>query len=631
MAEIEISAELEPAEGESVAEQRRSLPDEPGVYTFRDRDGDVLYVGKARSIRKRVGGHFSGKTRTRAMTDQVAAIEFLVTETEAEALLAEQQFIKRHRPRFNIRLRDDKSYPYIGISLDEEFPRVYFTRERHRSSRVYFGPYSNAKRTRETLELLGKLFQYRTCDGPEPGRRSGVPCLDYYIKRCQAPCVGYIDREEYRRNIDAITGFLSGRYRDVERDLERKMEEAASAEEFERAAVYRDRLEAVRALMQRRSVAGDSLENADVIAVAAQDETANAQVFQVRDGILAERQSFYMANAGERDEGEVLEEFIAQYYSAAPAIPRLIVAGEPLRPRAALLAEALATRRGGAVEVRVAERGDLRRLRELAERNARLALAQDRLRRERRRQQRVDTVSALQEALRMESLPIRIEGFDISNIGGEHTVASMVVFEAGAPKKSDYRRFKIRGDRSGGPDDYRSIEEVLGRRLARLSEQADRSPHDAERDESFASLPDLIVIDGGKGQLNAGMRAVGSLAERGVTVISLAKRLEEVYVPGRSVPLEIESDSPASRLLQRVRDEAHRFAIDFHRARRDRAMTHSLLDELRGVGPVRKRALLSHFGSPDRVVGATREEIAAVPGIPSKLARDIHHQLHQAG
>ena len=359
---------------------------------FRDREGEVLYVGKARSIRKRVGGHFSGKTRTRAMTEQVGAIEFLVTETEAEALLAEQQFIKRHRPRFNIRLRDDKSYPYIGISLDEEFPRVYFTRERHRSSRVYFGPYSNAKRTRETLELLGKLFQYRTCDGPEPGRRSGVPCLDYYIKRCQAPCVGYIDREEYRRNIDAIAGFLSGRYRDVERDLERKMEEAAAAEEFERAAVYRDRLEAVRSLMQRRSVAGDSLENADVIAVAAEDETANAQVFQVRDGILAERQSFYMANAGERDEGEVLEEFIAQYYSAAPAIPRLIVAGEALRRARRVLAEALATRRGGAVEVRVAERGDLRRLRELAERNARLALAQDRLRRERRRQQRVDTV-----------------------------------------------------------------------------------------------------------------------------------------------------------------------------------------------------------------------------------------------
>jgi excinuclease ABC subunit C len=631
VAEIEISGQLEPAEGRSVAEQRRSLPDEPGVYLFRDREGDVLYVGKARSIRKRVAGHFSGKTRTRAMTEQVAQVEFFVTETEADALLAEQQFIKRHRPRFNIRLRDDKSYPYIGISLDEEFPRVYFTRERHRSARLYFGPYSNAKRTRETLELLGKLFQYRTCDGPEPGRRSGVPCLDYYIKRCQAPCVGYIDREEYRRNIDAIAGFLSGRYRDVERDLRRKMDEAAAAEEFERAAVYRDRLDAISSLMQRRSVAGESLENADVIAVAAEDETANAQVFQVRDGILAERQSFYMANAGERDEGEVLEEFIAQYYSAAPAIPRLIVAGEPLRERARLLSEALATRRGGAVEVRVAERGDLRRLRELAERNARLALAQDRLRRERRRQQRVDAVAALQDALRLERLPIRIEGFDISNIGGEHTVASMVVFEGGAPKKSDYRRFRVRGDRSGGPDDFASIEEVLSRRLAQLSEQGDRSPHDAERDESFASLPDLIVIDGGKGQLSAGMKAVGTLVERGVTVISLAKRLEEVYVPGRSAPLEIEPDSPASRLLQRVRDEAHRFAIDFHRSRRDKAMTHSLLDELRGVGPVRKRALLSHFGSPERVVGATREEIEAVPGIPGKLARDIHRQLNKAG
>ena len=368
-----------------------------------------------------------------------------------------------------------------------------------------------------------------------------------------------------------------------------------------------------------------------MIAVAAEDETANAQVFQVRDGILAERQSFYMANAGERDEGEVLEEFIAQYYSAAPAIPRLIVAGEALRERARLLSEALATRRGGTVEVRVAERGDLRRLRELAERNARLALAQDRLRRERRRQQRVDAVAALQEALRLETLPIRIEGFDISNIGGEHTVASMVVFEGGAPKKSDYRRFRVRGDRSKGADDFASMEEVLARRFAQLTEQADRSPHDAERDESFASLPDLIVIDGGKGQLSAGMKALGNLVGRGVTVISLAKRLEEIYVPGRSAPLEIEPDSAASRLLQRVRDEAHRFAIDFHRARRDRAMTHSLLDELRGVGPVRKRALLNHFGSPDRVVGATREEIEAVPGIPGKLAGEIHRQLHRSG
>ena len=589
-------------------------------------------MGKAVSIRKRVASHFSGPHRGGLpFLGQVASIDFLVTETEAEALLAEQQFIKRHRPRFNIRLRDDKSYPYIGVSLDEEFPRVYFTRERHRSGRVYFGPFSSARRVRETLDLLGKLFQYRTCEGPEPGRRSGVPCLDYYIKRCQAPCVGYIDREEYRRNIEAIVDFLSGRYRDVERDLERKMAEAAGEEEYERAAAYRDRLEAVRSLMQRRSVAGESLESADLIAVAVEGNGANAQVFQVRDGILAERHGFYLANEGERGEAEVTEEFVAQYYSAVPAVPRLVVLGSALRDRTRLLIEALSARRGGPVEVRVAERGDKRRLRELAERNARLALAQDKLRSERRRQQRVDALAALQEALELTSLPVRIEGFDISNLGPEHTVASMVVFEGGAPKKADYRRFKIRGDRADGPDDFSSVEEVLGRRAARLIEQGDRSPHDAERDESFAALPDLIVIDGGKGQLSAGMRALEPLAERGTAVIGLAKRLEEVFVPGRSSRLAISEDSEALRLLKRVRDEAHRFAIDFHRQRRDHAMTRSLLDELPGVGPVRKRALLSHFGSPERLVGASREELEAVPGIPGKLARQIHRQLHKAG
>ena len=648
---------------QSLDEQRKQLPDSPGVYMFKDADGGVLYVGKATSIRKRVTSHFSGPHRGGFdFIGRVGSIDFLVTETEAEALLAEQQFIKRHRPKFNIRLRDDKSYPYIGVSLDEEFPRVYFTRERHRSGRVYFGPFSSARRVRETLDLLGKLFQYRTCEGPEPGRRSGVPCLDYYIKRCQAPCVGYIDREEYRRNIEAIVDFLSGRYRDVERDLERKMTEASDAEEFERAATYRDRLEAVRSLMQRRSVAGESLETADLIAVAVEGTGANAQVFQVRDGVLAERQGFYLANEGERGETEVTEEFIAQYYSAVPTVPRLVVVGQALSDRVELLEEALSTRRGGPVEVRVAERGDKRRLRELAERNARLALAQDKLRQERRRQQRVDALAALQDALELDSLPVRIEGFDISNLGPDHTVASMVVFEAGAPKKSDYRRFKVRGDRRGGdpaapasgqsrmtgrtsgsleaeeeagaysgPDDFASVEEVLGRRASRFLEQADLSPHDAERDEGFAALPDLIVIDGGKGQLSAGMRALAPLAERGVAVVGLAKRIEEVFVPGRSAPLPIEDDSEALRLLQRVRDEAHRFAIEFHRQRRDQSMTRSLLDELPGVGPVRKRALLTHFGSPERLVGASREELEAVPGIPGKLARDIHRQLHKTG
>jgi excinuclease ABC subunit C len=383
--------------------------------------------------------------------------------------------------------------------------------------------------------------------------------------------------------------------------------------------------------MERRSVAGEALENADLIAVAVEGNGANAQVFQVRDGVLAERHGFYLANEGERGEAEVTEEFVAQYYSAVPVVPRLVVVGPALGDRSGLLGEALSAKRGGPVEVRVAERGDKRRLRELAERNARLALAQDKLRQERRRSQRVDALAALQDALGLESLPVRIEGFDISNLGPDHTVASMVVFEGGAPKKAHYRRFRVRGDRVSGPDDFASVGEVLGRRTARLLEQADLSPHDSERDEGFAALPDLIVIDGGKGQLAAGMRAVEPLTERGTAVIGLAKRLEEVFAPGRSAPLPIPPDSEALRLLRRVRDEAHRFAVDFHRHRRDQAMTHSLLDELPGVGPVRKRALLSHFGSPERLVGASREELEAVPGIPGKLARQIHRQLHKAG
>ncbi|MFN8162870.1 MAG: excinuclease ABC subunit UvrC [Solirubrobacterales bacterium] len=629
-----VEANEQSSRAERIAEQRRTLPDSPGVYLFHGADGELLYVGKARSIRKRVGSHFSGgETR---LTSRVDRIDTLVTATEAEALLAEQSFIKRHRPRFNIRLRDDKSYPYVAVSLDEDYPRVYFTREKHRSGRAYFGPFSSAKRVRETLDLLGKLFQFRTCEGTEPGRRSGSPCLDYYIKRCGAPCAGHVSREEYRRNIDAIVDFLSGRYRQVEDEEQGKMEEAAAAQEFERAALHRDRLKAIRSLFERQRVAGGSVGTADLIGVAVEGTDANAQVFQVRDGILAERQSFYLENEAEREPAEVAEEFIGQYYSASPAMPPMIVVGPYLRERAEVLSQALSERRGSPVEVRAAERGDKRRLRELAERNARLALDQDRLRREHRRARRVESLTALHEALEMEELPVRIEGFDISNIGGEHTVASMVVFEGGAPKKSDYRRFKVRGDArdrsngsNGGPDDFASMEEVLSRRLNRYLEQADLSPHDGKRDESFASLPSLILIDGGKGQLAAGMRALRPFAERGVTVVSLAKKLEEVHVPGRSAPLDLASDSEASKLLQRVRDEAHRFAIEHHRGRRDRAMTGSVLDELKGVGPARKRALLQHFGSPERFLAATREELEAVPGLPGKVGREIHEQLNR--
>jgi excinuclease ABC subunit C len=626
---------------ESLRVQRRQLPDSPGVYMFRDEDGGLLYVGKALSIRKRVGSHFSKKDgrNAREMIPRIATIESLVCESEAEALITEQNFIRQHRPRFNVMLRDDKSYPYIGISLDEEYPRVYFTRERPKPKRVYFGPFSSPRKVRSTLDLLGKLFQYRTCDGSAPGRQSGSPCLDYFIKRCGAPCVDYISKEEYRANIDRVVEFLSGRYTEVSSNIEEEMQAASDAQNFERAAVMRDRLDAISVLMERQRVAGASLPNADVVAVAVDGSDANAQVFQVRDGILAERQSFYLSSGEASEAGEIAEEFLLQYYAATPAIPSLLVVGPELRGRTEVLTEALAVDRDQQIEVRVAERGDLRKLREMAERNAKLALGQEMLRKQQKHRQRAEALSELQEALGMNRLPMRIEGFDISNLGETHTVASMVVFESGVPKKSDYRKFSVRFDEDGEGsngsagriDDFAAMREVVGRRIGRRNATEDEPEKEQKVDESFSAIPDLIVIDGGKGQLSAAMAALGDLvADEGVTVIGLAKRLEEVFVPGRGAPIMLEPGSDGLRLLQRVRDEAHRFALGYHRSKRDKAMTASALDGVKGVGPARKKALVSHFGSPEAVMGASREELEAVPGVPGKLAREIHRQLHRA-
>jgi excinuclease ABC subunit C len=626
----------------TLAAQRRALPDQPGVYLFRDDRHRVIYVGKAVSIRKRVASHFSkaqvGGRGTNSpghaeMVASVAHVECVVVASEAEALLTEQGFIKQYRPRFNIRLRDDKSYPFIAISLDEPYPRVYFTRERHRPGRAYFGPYSNAKRVRATLEVLAKVFMFRSCTGPEPGRRSGSPCLDYYIKRCTAPCVDYISREDYRANIERVMDFLSGRFVAIERDLEARMRAAAAAEEFEQATLERNRLSAVRSLLERRRVTGASTGTFDAVAVAIAGREANAQVFQIRDGVLTDRQSFYLANETERGRADVAEEFMLQYYAGHLSIPALIVVQRELSDDAQVqpLADALATRRDGPVEIRPAERGEKHRMLELAQRNALLALDTERLRAERRRQTRVDALDGLQQALGLDAPPIRIECYDISHLGGTHSVASMVVFEGGAPAKSGYRRFRIRSLPSGVSDDYAAMAEVLRRRHAQWETQADISPHDAAYDASFAALPNLVVIDGGPGQLAAGLGPLRGWRERGVTIVALAKRIEEVFMPGRPAPLVLDHSTPELQLLQRVRDEAHRFAITHHRGRRDRAMTTSLLDDLPGIGPTRKQALLTHFGSPEAVAAATSEELQAVPGLPAKVARELYGHLHRAG
>jgi excinuclease ABC subunit C len=638
----------DPGRVERLKVQRRALPDGPGVYLFRDRNGTVIYVGKAISIRKRVANHFANSVTRGAveMVDVIDDIEFVLVSSETEALLVENGFIKQYQPQFNIRLRDDKSYPYICVTLSEDYPRVYATREKHRPGYRYFGPYSNAKRVRNTLDLLGRLFQYRTCRGIEPGRRSGSPCLDYHIERCTAPCVDFVSKAEYRDSIDGVMAFLAGRYREIEGAIETRMKEAAEEQDYERAARERDRLQSVRSLLERQRVTGDSIGSLDAIAVTVDGDDANAQVFQVRDGSLVDRQSFYLSGvAGEATAGaardgeegvsedaviaEVLEQFLLRYYAGAVVPPAVLVPDAVTQHEA--LSNALGEIRGKRVDVATPQRGDRRRILDMAMRNAELALGQERLKAERSREQRAGALNDLQAVLKLDRLPMRVECYDISHLMGSETVASMVVLEGGMPAKDQYRRFVIRDLDEGTPDDFRSMNEVLRRRMAQWTRQQEKGMNEPNRDASFAALPDLIVIDGGKGQLSAGIGALEGFVERGVTVVSLAKRIEEVFLPGKSQPVILGHETPGLQMLQRARDEAHRFAITHHRGRRDKKLTASVLDDLPGVGPARRKALIQHFGSPEGVVNASRDELEATPGLPGKLAREIYGQLHRGG
>jgi excinuclease ABC subunit C len=614
---------------ERVNEQLRGLPAKPGVYLFRNERGDVLYVGKAKSLRPRVRSYFqagSSDTRPgiRQMVGRVDEVETIVTRTEVEALHLEQNLVKRHRPPFNVRLRDDKSFPYIAVTVEDDYPRVMFTRERHRRGVVYFGPYANAKKVRETLDVLNRVFRYRPCEGPQPGRHSGIPCLDYHIERCFAPCVGYISREDYGEIIDGVIEFLSGDDRPIRRRLEEQMKDAAAEERFEDAARYRNRLRAVERLSERQAVERRSIGTIDVVGVAVSSERAAVQLFPLRGGRMIDRYSFHLENAAGEELGEVLEQFCLEYYGSAPSIPPQI-----LVPRGSgdvsALEEFLSERRGSRVEVRAPERGEKRRLQELAQQNAELALQSETFVSETRRLRRVEALEELRETLNLESLPVRIECFDISNIQGQEIVGSMVVFEDAVAKKGHYRKFAVRG--LDGQDDFAAMREVISRRFARLS----ADPGSAEWNESFAATPNLVVIDGGKGQLSAALAAMQELDLPRVAVIALAKRIEEVFLPGRSDPVLLPEHSAGLQLLQRIRDEAHRFAVTYHRTRRDSAARESMFDQLEGVGPARRRALLRHFGSAERVLAATQEELEGVPGVPAKTARSIYAQLHKAG
>ncbi len=613
---------------ERVKGQLTTLPAKPGVYLFRDAKGDVLYVGKAKSLRPRVRSYFQkgqdGRAQIALLPSRVANIEVIVTGSEVEALHLEQNLVKRHRPPFNVRLRDDKSFPYIAVTVEDEYPRVMFTRERHRRGVWYFGPYANAKKVRETLDVLNRVFPYRPCEGPKPGRHSGIPCLDYHIERCLAPCVGYVSKEDYRAIIDSVIEFLSGDVRPIQRELEEKMNAAAQAERFEDAARYRNRLFAVQHLVERQAVERQSVGTADIVGFAAEGDRAVVQIFPLRGGKMVDRHSFHLENVEGQDLTTVLEAFCLEYYGSAPSVPPQIVVPREAGDLSAL-AEFLSEKRGAKVEVRSAERGEKRRLQQLADENAQQSLVTDQAATDQKRARRVEALEELREALNLESLPLRIECYDISHAMGQDPVGSMVVFQDAMPKKSDYRKFGIK-DASADPDDFAAMAEVISRRFARLSDGTGET-HDA----SFASAPNLVVIDGGKGQLSAALAAMQAYDLPRVAVIALAKRIEEVFVPGQSEPIVLPRHNAGLQLLQRIRDEAHRFALDFHRQRRETRGFASIFDDLEGIGPARRRALLNHFGSVDEMLEATPEELEGVPGVPAKTARSIYAQLHKTG
>jgi excinuclease ABC subunit C len=600
-----------------------NLPRKPGVYLFRDGRGDVLYVGKAKSLRSRVRSYFQrgdGRPGVAQLTGRIADVEVIVTRNEAEALHLEQNLVKRYRPPFNIRLRDDKSFPYIAVTLADEYPRVMFTRERHRRGTVYFGPYANAKKVRETLDVLNRVFKFRPCEGPRPGRHSGIPCLDFHIDRCFAPCVANISQEDYREIIDGVIEFLSGDTEPIQRELEERMQEAAADERFEEAARYRNRLFSIRHLAERQAADKRAVGTVDVIGLAIEGDRAAVQVFPLRDGKMIDRYAFHLENVVEHEELAVLEAFVVEYYGSAPSIPP-----EVLVPAAAsdtgAIAEFLSERRGSRVEVRAPMRGEKRKLVELAVENARLEVEADAAHRELQRRRREHALEELREALNLESLPVRIECFDVSNIQGESIVASMVVFVDGRQRNAHYRTFAIRGLQ--GQDDVGAIREAVARRFRRL--------RDGDRDESFSRMPNLVVVDGGRGQLAAALAAMEELDLERVAVIALAKREEEVFVPDAPRPIRLDPHSPGLQLLQRVRDEAHRVALRYHRTRRGTRSMETIFETLPGVGPARRRAILRHFGSVERFLDASQEELEGVPGLPQKTARALYAQLHKAG
>lgn len=608
-----------------------TLPAKPGCYLMKDAEGNVIYVGKAVNLRARVRSYFQATAslspKTARLVAHIADLEWIVVPSELEALILENNLIKRHRPRYNVRLKDDKTYPYIKIHWQDPYPKVTITRRMEQDGARYYGPFTSSWAVQQTLDVLRRIFPYLTCDREITGR-DARPCLYYHIRRCAGPCIGAVSQEEYREIIAGLARFLEGETETVMKELEAKMLAAAEALQFERAARYRDQMRAAQSLVERQAVVSPVLANQDVVAFARADGDACVQVFFVRYGKLIGRETFVLEGTEGEEDQEIMASFLKQFYDDAAYVPPEIVL--PYDADEIRIIEAwLRSKRGADVVLRVPRNGSAADLVKMAEENAIETLNTLRCQWQADVNRQLQALAELQEALGLSRPPARIECFDISNIQGAEPVASMVVFVQGVPRKGDYRRFQVKTVR--GPDDYASMREVLRRRFRRAVEEhpdAERPGGRREAARAWKVLPDLLMVDGGRGQLGV---AVEVLKEYdlldAVPVVALAKEREELFLPGRPEPLLLPRASQALYLVQRIRDEAHRFALTYHRTRRARAAMASALEEIPGIGPVRRRALLRRFGSVEAIREASVEELARVPGMTRAVAERLKEHL----
>lgn len=613
----------------NVEEELKKLPRKPGVYIMRDDKDVILYVGKAINLHNRVRSYFRENIGRGPAIDQmvslIARFEYIVTDSELEALVLENNLIKENSPKYNTLLKDDKTYPYIKVTVGEDYPRILFSRTMKKDKSRYFGPYTSATAVKDTIELLNKLYQLRTCNRVLP-RDIGIerPCLNYHIKQCLAPCQGYVSKEEYRQQVAGALEFLNGNYSPILKDLEEKMKKAAEAMEFEDAARYRDLLSSVRQVSQKQKITEGVGEDKDILALYQDETEAVVQVFFVRDGKLIGREHYYMTHVPENNKPEILQDFVKQFYAGTPFIPRELMLQYEIED-AELIEKWLSERKGSRVYLKVPKIGSKEKLVELAAQNAKLVLSQDR---EKLKREEGRTIGAVKEISDLLQLPLtgtaRMEAYDISNINGFENVGSMVVYEKGKPKRSDYRKFKIKS--VSGPDDYACMREVLTRRFRHGMEES-RELEEQEMDQeygSFTKFPDLILMDGGRGQVNI---ALSVLEELGIDipVCGMVKddnhRTRGLYY--HNIELPIDTHSEGFKLITRIQDEAHRFAIEYHRSLRSKTQVKSVLDDIPGVGPARRKALMRHFKSLEEIRQATVEELMEIPEMNERTAQEI--------